>query len=209
MPCYHQLTHSFRFDSIGEESRILGSIINRYELQFNLLFTSFHVNMNLQKASLENLPMRRRHRKSDCPIHFALEIFGDAWTLLIVRDLMFKGRTSYTDLLHAEEGIATNVLADRLVRLEEDGVIEKEAGSGRGTGSRYWLTPKGTDLLPIVLEIIAWSAKYDPRTAADPSFVRHLRSDPAGLKTQIRKQLLKHGADLKQAAAQRQSRRND
>jgi len=151
--------------------------------------------------------MRRRHRKSDCPIHYALEIFGDAWTLLIVRDLMFKGRTSYTDLLHAEEGIATNVLADRLVRLEEDGVIERGAGSGRGTGSRYWLTPKGVDLLPVVLEIIVWSAKYDSQTAADPSFVRHLRSDPAGFKTQIRKQLLKHGADLKQAAAQRQSHR--
>jgi DNA-binding HxlR family transcriptional regulator len=144
--------------------------------------------------------MRRRHRKSDCPIHFALEIFGDGWTLLIIRDLMFKSRTSYSDFLHAEEGIATNVLADRLVRLEADGIIEKEAGSGRGTGSRYWLTPKGTDLLPVLLEIIGWSAKYDPKTAADPKFVNQLRADPAGMKAQIRKQLLKHIADLKQPA---------
>ena len=135
--------------------------------------------------------MRRRHRKSDCPIHFALETFGDAWTLLIIRDLMFKGRSSYTDFLQAEEGIATNVLADRLVRLEQDGIIEKEAGSGRGTGSRYWLTPKGIDLLPVLLEIIGWSAKYDAKTAADPNFVRQLRTDAAGLKAQIRKQLLK------------------
>ena len=151
--------------------------------------------------------MRRRHRKSDCPVHFALEIFGDAWSLLIIRDLMFKGRTSYTDFLQAEEGIATNVLADRLVRLEEDGIIEKEAGSGRGTGSRYWLTPRGIDLLPVLLEIIGWSAGHDPKTAADPKFVRQFRSDPAGMKARIRKQLLKHNADLKQAAHRRRSAR--
>ena len=144
--------------------------------------------------------MRRHHRKSDCPVHFALEIFGDAWTLLIIRDLMFKGRITYTDFLHAEEGIATNVLADRLVRLEEDGVVQKEAGSGRGKGSRYWLTLKGIDLLPVLLEIIGWSAKHDPQTAADPKFVRQLRSDPAGMTAQIRKQLLKHSADLERAA---------
>ena len=111
--------------------------------------------------------MSGRHRRSDCPIHFALEVFGDAWTLLIIRDLMFKGRTTYTEFLRAEEGIATNVLADRLVRLEEDGIIDKEIGSGRGTGSGYRLTPKGIDLLPIMLEVIGWSAKYDPKTAAD------------------------------------------
>ena len=129
--------------------------------------------------------MKRRHRKSDCPVHFALEVFGDAWTLLIIRDLMFKGRTSYTDFLRAEEGIATNVLADRLVRLEEDGIIEKRSGSG----GEYRLTRKGIDLLPIMLEVIGWSAKYDPRTAADREFVRRLRKDPMRLRAQIQAQL--------------------
>jgi DNA-binding HxlR family transcriptional regulator len=133
--------------------------------------------------------MRRRHRKSDCPVHFALEVFGDAWTLLVIRDLMFKGRTSYTDFLRAEEGIATNVLADRLVRLEEDGVIEKVAGSGRSSSNVYRLTPKGIDLLPILLEIIGWSAKYDPKTAADRQFVRRLRRDRVGLEAKIRAEI--------------------
>src|SRR5687767_1099417 len=137
--------------------------------------------------------MRRRHRRSDCPVHFALEVFGDAWTLLIIRDLMFKGRTSYTDFLRAEEGIATNVLADRLVRLEEDGVIEKVAESGRGSASAYRLTPKGIDLLPIMLEIIGWSAKYDPKTAADRRFVRQLHRDRTGLETEIRSSLGRSG----------------
>jgi DNA-binding HxlR family transcriptional regulator len=134
--------------------------------------------------------MRRRHRKSDCPVHFALEVFGDAWTLLIVRDLMFKGRTSYTDFLRAEEGIATNVLADRLQRLEEDGIIERVSGSGRGTAGAYRLTAKGIDLLPILLEIIGWSAKYDPKTAADRRFVRRLRRDRPRLETEIRSALV-------------------
>lgn len=134
--------------------------------------------------------MRRRHRKSDCPVHFALETFGDAWTLLIVRDLMFKGRATYTDLLRAEEGIATNVLADRLVRLEEDGVIEKDGGGDGPGAKRYRLTAKGVDLLPVMLDIIGWSAKYDPKTAADKCFVRRLLRDRGGLEQELRAGLL-------------------
>jgi DNA-binding HxlR family transcriptional regulator len=141
--------------------------------------------------------MRRRHRKSDCPVHFALEVFGDAWTLLIIRDLMFKGGTRYTDFRRAEEGIATNVLADRLVRLEEDGIIERTAGSGRGTASAYRLTSKGVDLLPIMLEIIGWSAKYDPKTAADQRFVRRLHRDRGGLEAEIRAALAAHAPTAK------------
>ena len=134
--------------------------------------------------------MKRRHRRSDCPVHFALEAFGDAWSLLIIRDLMFKGRTTYTNFLRAEEGIATNVLADRLVRLEGDGVIEKDAsGEGRSAG-RYRLTAKGIDLLPVMLDIIDWSARHDPKTAADRGFVRRLRRDRDALQAELRSALL-------------------
>ncbi len=134
--------------------------------------------------------MRHRQRKSDCPVHFALDAFGDAWTLLIVRDLMFKGRATYTELLRAEEGIATNILADRLVRLEEDGIVVKERYSEHPNTSRYRLTPKGIDLLPIMLEIIQWSAKYDPRTAASREFVTRLRAEKARLTTELRSALV-------------------
>jgi DNA-binding HxlR family transcriptional regulator len=133
-----------------------------------------------------------RGRKSDCPVHFALEVFGDAWTLLIVRDLMFKEKSSYTDFLRGEEGVATNILADRLARLERDGIIEKSRPTGR-SAPRYRLTTKGIDLAPILLEIIRWSAKYDDRTAADPAFVRRLKSDPDGLELQIRSTLYRAG----------------
>jgi len=142
------------------------------------------------RAGGRGQPMRHRQRKSDCPVHFALEAFGDAWTLLIVRDLMFKGRATYTELLRAEEGIATNILADRLVRLEEDGIVVKERYSEHSNTSRYRLTPKGIDLLPIMLEIIQWSAKYDPRTAASREFVRRLRTEKARLTTELRSTLV-------------------
>ncbi|HYS58322.1 MAG TPA: helix-turn-helix domain-containing protein [Burkholderiales bacterium] len=136
--------------------------------------------------------MRRRQRKSDCPVHFALEVFGDAWTLLVIRDLMFKNRTTYTELLRAEEGIATNILADRLVRLEQDGIIAKERDSEHTSASHYRLTTKGIDLLPIMLEIIQWSAKHDPRTAAPREFVKRLRTEKPRLTTELRSALETH-----------------
>jgi DNA-binding HxlR family transcriptional regulator len=130
--------------------------------------------------------MRRRHRKSDCPVHFALEVFGDPWTLLIIRDLMFKDRRTYSDFLKAEERIATNVLADRLTRLEQDGIVVKDETPGAGG---YRLTPKGIDLLPIMMEIIGWSAKHDPRSAADAAFVRRLRTDREPFTKELRAEL--------------------
>ena len=133
--------------------------------------------------------MRRRRRRSDCPIHFGLEVFGDPWTLLILRDLLLKGRSTYSDFLHAEEGIATNVLADRLTRLEQDGLVVADRGTGGGRAHRYRPTSKAIDLLPVLLEIIAWSAAYDPATAADPAFVTRLRSDRAGLERDLRDQV--------------------
>lgn len=142
-------------------------------------------------ASPLSLPMRRRHRKSDCPVHFALEVFGDPWTLLIIRDLMFKNRRTYSDFLRAEEGIATNVLADRLTRLEQDGIVVKDDVPG---GGGYRLTPKGVDLLPIMVEVIGWSAKHDPRTAADREFVRRLRTDRDSFTKELRATLrAEHG----------------
>ena len=139
--------------------------------------------------------MSKSRRRSDCPIHFALEAFGDSWTLLIVRDLMFKGRTTYTEFLRAEEGIATNILADRLVRLERDGIIERDE---ERTSGGYRLTAKGIDLLPIMLEIISWSAKHDPSTAAPRAFVRRVRADRGALELEIRAGLRVHakGSDV-------------
>jgi DNA-binding HxlR family transcriptional regulator len=134
---------------------------------------------------------KQANRKSDCPIHFGLQVFGDAWTLLIIRDLMFKEKSSYTAFLRSEEGIATNILADRLDRLESQGIITKDRTTSGSVS--YRLTPKGLDLLPVLLEIIRWSAKYDVHTAADPQFVRRLRRDSDGLAKELRTALRREG----------------
>jgi DNA-binding HxlR family transcriptional regulator len=111
--------------------------------------------------------------RSNCPINFVLETFGDKWTLLIVRDLMFKGKNRYGEFLDSAEGISTNILADRLQRLEEHGVIVKEVAEDKRSAI-YRLTEKGKDLLPVMLEITAWSAKHDAQTNAPSDFVHML-----------------------------------
>lgn len=110
-----------------------------------------------------------------CPIAFGLNHFGDRWTLLIIRDLLFKGKRQYREFLEGGEGIATAVLADRLRKLERAGIVTATAGEGRGNPRYYALTPRGKDLLPVMLEMILWSAKHDPRTAAPSSFVNKAR----------------------------------
>lgn len=121
--------------------------------------------------------MKKMTRKSDCPIHFALEIFGDRWTLLIIRDLMFKGKKYYGEFLSAGEGIATNILADRLALLEREGVVSKKQDENHRLKLAYSLTQKGLDLLPLLTEMILWSAKYDVQTAADAGFVEMAKTD--------------------------------
>jgi DNA-binding HxlR family transcriptional regulator len=122
----------------------------------------------------------KRTKRSHCPIAFALDIFGDKWSLLLLRDLFFKGKNRYSDFLDAEEGIATNVLSERLARLEAEGLITKSRDKTNLRQFIYAPTRKGLDLLPALLEISLWSAKYDPKTAAPPSVMRRIRADRDG-----------------------------
>ncbi len=116
------------------------------------------------------MPKVDRQRRSDCPISISLEIFGDRWTLLIVRDLMLKGRTTFGEFLDGGEGIASNVLADRLSRLEEYGIVERRPHDQDGRRNTYRLTEKGIELAPVLLEIILWAAHHEA-TAAPASEV--------------------------------------
>ena len=140
--------------------------------------------------------MRRVQRRSDCPISFALDIFGDKWTLLIIRDLMFKGKVYYGDFVHSEEKIATNILADRLTVLERFGIVNKSRASRVKT--RYTLTGKGIDLLPVLVEIILWSAKYDPQTAAEKKFIIAARKDKKKLIKRISAKIKKANSEILQ-----------
>ena len=134
--------------------------------------------------------MKEIKRKSDCPINFALEIFGDKWTFLIVRDLMFKGKHFYGEFLLSEEGIATNILSDRLSLLESNGIISKSSDPSHKQKIIYRLTRKGIDLVPLLVEVIMWSAKYDKDSAVDMKFVKSVKRDKVGMLSQITSSLV-------------------
>src|SRR5579884_1987670 len=110
-----------------------------------------------------------QHRRSDCPINFALETFGDPWSLLIIRDIVYFGKHTYGEYLESDEGMATNILASRLARLEQHGILMKRPSAADKRKEEYLLTEKGLDLIPTLVEMANWSAHYDPQTGAPPA----------------------------------------
>lgn len=132
-------------------------------------------------------------KRSDCPISNSLEIFGDKWSLLIIRDLIFYQKSTYGDFLKSDEKIATNILASRLLALEENGIIEKREHPDSKAKILYRLTNKGIDLLPIIFEIHLWAEKYFPIPEDLQEMVNDAKKNKeVALKTmmeQLRKQL--------------------
>lgn len=106
--------------------------------------------------------MRPTEPRSYCPINLSLEVFGDAWTLLVLRDIMFGGKRHFRELLQSDEGISTNILADRLARLVEHGLLTKAEDPTHKQKAIYSLTEKSIALLPIVVQIGAWGSRWVP-----------------------------------------------
>lgn len=127
-----------------------------------------------------------KKRRSHCPISFALDLFGDKWTLLILRDLIFKDKVYFQDFADSEEKIATNVLTDRLARLKKEGFIRSKPDQENARKIVYSPTGKALDLIPMILEIVDWSAKHDPATAAPKEFLSILKTDRVALARIIR-----------------------
>jgi DNA-binding HxlR family transcriptional regulator len=105
-------------------------------------------------------------RRSGCPVSKSLEIVGDRWSLLIIRDMMIRGVRNFKDFQQSGERIASNILADRLHKLTKAGLISSEAGETDGRKVNYRLTQKGIDLAPVLLELLLWGAHYDDKGAA-------------------------------------------
>ncbi len=133
--------------------------------------------------------MKKITRRSMCPISTTLDILGDKWTLLIIRDLMFNGKRTYGEFLQSEEKIATNILADRLLTLEKNGIVEKRAFPGNKAKNLYQLTPKGIDLMPILLEIILWGDEYFEIPERVHRLAGEIRKDRNGMIKEIAKRL--------------------
>ena len=130
----------------------------------------------LQVISFILVAMKSEPR-SDCPINYALELFGDRWTLLIVRDMLYEHASTFGELASSPEGIATNVLSERLGRLETNGIVTKTPDAADGRRDRYTLTEKGIQLYPLMLEMTLWSATWDPDTVVSSHLVETIEAD--------------------------------
>ncbi|QZO15203.1 MULTISPECIES: winged helix-turn-helix transcriptional regulator [Pseudoalteromonas] len=128
-------------------------------------------------------------RRSDCPISNVLDLVGDKWSLLILRDLLFFNKKSYSDLQNSDEKVASNILSNRLEKLELSGLIAKQPDEKDKRKKIYTLTEKGMDMLPILLDMILWSAKYSPDTNIPVALVDRASDDRNGLLEELRNQV--------------------
>ena len=133
--------------------------------------------------------MKKKTPRSDCPISYALDFMGDKWSLLIIRDLVFEDKKFYKEFLRSKEGIATNILSDRLKKLEAAGIITSKVFEELKTQKEYSLTRKGLDLIPVLVDMIIWSATYDEALAVEPAFVEKVTRDREQVIKNIEKRL--------------------
>jgi DNA-binding HxlR family transcriptional regulator len=138
--------------------------------------------------------MPKNNKRSDCPVSCSLDVWGDKWSLLIIRDLMNAKQCTYGDFLKSPEGIATNILASRLLTLEENGVIEKLSHPDSKAKVLYKLTLKGIDLLPLMLEINLWAEKYFSIPAQQKAMLKEVKKDKAAFIKSMTKELEKQSA---------------
>lgn len=129
-----------------------------------------------------------RECRSECPIAFALDLVGDRWTLLVLRDLLFGGKLRFTELLSSREGIATNVLTDRLRRLEEAGLVARAPDPDDGRKALYRPTESGLALAPILIEMVLWGIDHrgTGKQGPPPGLVERMRTDREGLLAELR-----------------------
>ncbi len=126
-----------------------------------------------------------------CPVRYAAGILGDKWTLLILRDLLFKERRYFSDFMDDDETIATNILSDRLARLCDNGIVLKSRDVNDGKKYVYTLTEKGTDLIPMFTNMIIWSAKHDEQTQVGEEQVVNISKSKEGFRKRVLRQIKK------------------
>jgi DNA-binding HxlR family transcriptional regulator len=117
----------------------------------------------------------RPKRRSGCPLNASVEMLGDRWSLLIIRDMMLRGFRTYKEFLESFEGIATNILADRLQKLQAHGIITTERDPSDGRKLIYMLTAKGIDLAPVLTEMVLWAAAHED--TGNQALVQQMKRD--------------------------------
>jgi DNA-binding HxlR family transcriptional regulator len=127
-------------------------------------------------------------RRSGCPLNASVEMLGDRWSLLIIRDMMVRGSRTFKEFLQSDEKIATNILADRLDRLKKYGIITTRGDPSDGRKSIYVLTAKGIDLAPVLTEMVLWAAAHEE--TGNQALVRQMRKDKGKFTAEVRQRYL-------------------
>jgi len=133
------------------------------------------------------MPGQKPKRRSDCPLNASVEMLGDRWSLLIIRDMMLRGFRTYKEFMECYEGIATNILADRLRKLVAYGIITAEPDPSDGRKLIYSLTAKGIDLAPVLTEMVLWAAAHED--TGNQALVRLMRADKEKFLAGVRERL--------------------
>jgi DNA-binding HxlR family transcriptional regulator len=125
---------------------------------------------------VEIVPGKRKvKRRSECPLNASVEMLGDRWSLLIIRDMMLRGFRTYKEFLQCYEGIATNILGDRLHKLVAYGILTSEPDPSDARKLIYSLTAKGIDLAPVLTEMVLWAAAHED--TGNQALVRQMKED--------------------------------
>jgi DNA-binding HxlR family transcriptional regulator len=132
------------------------------------------------------MKLKSSARRSDCPIACALDVVGDKWTLVVLRDMIMLRKRRFQELQAGNEGIATNILASRLKHLEAAGMIRRRRDPQQARRAIYTPTAKALDLLPILVELVRWGTKYSPKSAVPPRLLRRMTDDRDGFIADLR-----------------------
>jgi DNA-binding HxlR family transcriptional regulator len=157
------------------------SLIQRIFFNYNRLHTASNLD-NVSKVPGKS----KSKRRSGCPVSISLDMFGDRWSLLIIRDLMVRGYQSFREFEDAGEGIATNILADRLKKLRAAGIVIAEADARDARRLNYRLTEKGIGLAPVLYELLIWGARHE-ETGAPCDVILNLETNREETLAEVRR----------------------
>jgi DNA-binding HxlR family transcriptional regulator len=120
-----------------------------------------------------------------CPVVFSLDIFGDTWSLVILRDILLRGKTHFRELLASDEKIASNILSSRLENLVQEGILVKQPDPANKSAAMYVPTDKALELLPMLFAMMRWGIKYNPNSDTSGPVMHALMTDPEDLQAKV------------------------
>lgn len=148
------------------------------------------------QAKVPKSGMTPSEQRSACPISCALDLLGDRWTLLIIRDMTLLEKKRFSEFSESAEGIASNVLSDRLQRLQDVGIVESQKDPLDGRRVLYSMTPKGLDLLPMMVELAAWGAKHLPGSGVPKEFRERYVADRDQFLLELRERAMRSSSSI-------------